>query len=66
MSKTYQKAADRAEPDPSVPGEIAVPEEVIVSMAEIAGGGEGGHAGAGLGTDLQVMAAMFDRDVTKV
>jgi hypothetical protein len=39
VSKTYQKTSRRDEPDPPVPGEIAVPEQVIVSMAEIAGGG---------------------------
>jgi hypothetical protein len=35
VSNTYQKASRRAQPDP-LPGEVAVPEQVIVSMAEIA------------------------------
>ena len=33
MSNTYQKNRRRAQPDP-VPGQAAVPEQVIVSMAE--------------------------------
>ena len=36
MSNTYQKNRRRAQPDP-LAGEVAVPEQVIVSMAEIAG-----------------------------
>jgi hypothetical protein len=36
VSNAYQKTSRRAEPDP-LPGEIAVPEQVVVSMAEIAG-----------------------------
>ena len=35
MSNTYQKNRRRAQPDP-LPAEVAVPEQVIVSMAEIA------------------------------
>jgi hypothetical protein len=35
VSNTYQKNRRRAQPGP-VPGEVAVPEQVIVSMAEIA------------------------------
>ena len=41
MSNTYQKSRRRAEPDP-VPEGIAVPEQVIVSMAEIAGSAKEG------------------------
>ena len=37
MSNTYQKNRRRAQPGP-VAGEVAVPEQVIVSMAEIADG----------------------------
>jgi hypothetical protein len=36
VSSTYQKNSRLAEPDP-LPGEITVPEQVLVSMAEIAG-----------------------------
>jgi hypothetical protein len=35
VSNTYQKDRRRAQPDRQ-PGEVAVPEQVIVSMAEIA------------------------------
>ena len=35
MSNTYQKKSRRAQPDPR-PAEVAVPEQVIVSMGEIA------------------------------
>ena len=35
MSNTYQKNRRRAEADP-LPGEIIVPERVVVSMTEIA------------------------------
>ena len=63
MSNTYQKTSRRAQPDP-LPGEIAVPEQVIVSMAEIAGSAKEGLLALAVGTGLQVMAAMFDEDVT--
>ncbi len=36
VSNTYQKNSRLAEPDP-LPGEITVPEQLLVSMAEIAG-----------------------------
>jgi hypothetical protein len=35
VSNTYQKNRRRAQPDP-MPAQVAVPEQVIVSMAEIA------------------------------
>ena len=35
VSNTYQKKARRGQPE-GPPGEVAVPEQVIVSMAEIA------------------------------
>ena len=66
MSKTYQKTSRRDEPDPPVPGEIAVPEQVIVSMAEIAGAAKEGLLALAVGTGLQVMAAMFDEDVGRL
>ena len=65
MSNTYQKSRRRAGPDP-LPGEIAVPEQVIVSMAEIAGAAKEGLLALAVGTGLQVMAAMFDEDVTRL
>ena len=41
MSNTYQKNSRRAQTDP-LPGEVAVPEQVMVSMAEIAGAAKEG------------------------
>jgi putative transposase len=65
VSNTYQKKSRRAQPDP-MPGEIAVPEQVIVSMAEIAGAVKEGLLALAVGTGLQVMAAMFDEDVAQL
>ena len=65
MSNTYQKKSRRAQPDP-MPAEAAVPEQVIVSMAEIAGAAKEGLLALAVGTGLQVMAAMFDEDVTRL
>jgi transposase-like protein len=66
VSNTYQKNARRAEPGPPMAGEIAVPEQVIVSMAEIAGAAKEGLLALAVGTGLQVMAAMFDEDVVRL
>ena len=63
MSNTYQKNRRRAEPDRQ-PGEITVPEQVVVSMAEIAESAKEGLLALAVGTGMQVMAAMFDEDVT--
>jgi putative transposase len=63
VSNTYQKSRRRAEPDP-LPGEVAVPEQVIVSMAEIAESAREGLLAVAVGTGLQVIAAMFEEDVT--
>ncbi len=63
MSNTYQKPGRRAEPG-SLPGGITVPEQVIVSMAEIAESAKEGLLALAVGTGLQVMAAMFDEDVS--
>src|SRR5260370_27660736 len=63
VSNTYQKRARPAQPDWQ-PGEIAVPEKVIVSMAEIAESAKEGLLAVAVGTSLQVMAAMFGEDVT--
>lgn len=65
MSNTYQKKRRRAQRDP-VPGEIAVPEQVIVSMAEIAESAREGLLALAVGTGLQVMTAMFDQDATRL
>jgi putative transposase len=65
VSNTYQKNRRRAQPDP-VPGEVAVPEQVIVSMAEIAGAAREGLLALAVSTGLQVMTAMFDEDVTRL
>lgn len=65
MSNTYQKNRRRAEPD-LAPGEITVPEQVLVSMAEIAGAAKEGLLALAVGTGLQVMTAMFDEDVTQL
>jgi putative transposase len=63
VSNTYQKNRRRAQLDP-VPGEVAVPEQVIVSMAEIAGAAREGLLALAVSTGLQVMAAMFEENVT--
>jgi transposase-like protein len=65
VSNTYQKNRRRAQPDP-LPGEVAVPEQVIVSMAEIAESAKEGLLALAVSTGLQVMAAMFDEDVTRL
>jgi putative transposase len=62
VSNTYQKDRRRAQPDRQ-PGEIAVPEQVIGSMAGIAESAKEGLLALAVGTGLQVMAAMFDEDV---
>jgi putative transposase len=65
VSNTYQKMSRRAQPDPE-PGEVAIPEQVVVSMTEIAGAAREGLLALAVGTGLQVMAAMFDEDVARV
>src|SRR5690242_10876909 len=49
-----------------MPEEAAVPEQVIVSMAEIAGAAKEGLLALAVGTGLQVMAAMFEEDVARL
>jgi putative transposase len=63
VSKTYQKKHRCVRPG-AVSEQIAVPEQVIVSMAEIAGVAREGLLALAVGTGLQVMAAMFEEDVT--
>ena len=65
MSNTYQKDRRRAQPD-RLPGEVAVPEQVIVSMAEIAESAKEGLLALAVGTGLQVMAAMFAEDAERL
>jgi putative transposase len=65
VSNTYQKTGHRAQPDRQ-PVEIAVPEQVIVSMAEIAESAKEGLLALAVGTGLQVMAAMFGEDAERL
>ena len=65
MSNTYQNNRRRAQAGP-VPGEVAVPDQVILSMAEIAESAREGLLALAVGTGLQVMTAMFDEDVTQL
>ena len=65
MSKTYQKNR-RAGQAAAPAAEVAVPEQVIVSMAEIAESAKEGLLALAVSTGLQVMAAMFDEDVSRL
>jgi putative transposase len=65
VSNTYQKNRRRAQADP-VPAEVAVPDQVIVSMAEIAESAKEGLLALAVGTGLQVMAAMFAGDAARL
>jgi transposase-like protein len=65
VSNTYQNDRRRAQPD-QLPGEVAVPEQVVVSMAEIAESAKEGLPALAVGTGLQVMAAMFGEDAERL
>ena len=65
MSNTYQNEPRHAQPDRLL-GEIAVPEQVVVSMAEIAESAKEGLLALAVGTGLQVMAAMFGEDAERL
>ena len=65
MSNTYQKNRRRAQADPQR-CEVAVPEQVVVSMAEIAGAAKEGLLALAVGVGLQVMAAMFGEDTERL
>jgi putative transposase len=65
VSNTYQKKRCHAQPDP-LPAGVAVPEQVVVSMTEIAESAREGLLALAVGTGLQVMAAMFDEDVARL
>ena len=66
MSNTYQIRHRRAQRDPQPAGEVTVPEQVVVSMTEIAGSVKVGLLALAAGAGLQVMAAMFDEDVGRL
>ena len=63
MSKTYQTTSGAGEPDPHGAGQIAVPEQVIVSLAEIAESAREGLLALSAGVGLQVMYQIMDEDV---
>jgi putative transposase len=63
VSNTYQKTSRRDHREP-LAGEIAVPEQVIVSVAEIAESAKEGLLAVAVGAGLQVMSAMFGEDAT--
>jgi putative transposase len=65
VSNTYQKNRRRAGTGPLL-GEIAVPEQVVVSMAEIAESAKEGLLALAVGTGLQVMTAMFGEDAERL
>ena len=65
MSNTYQKNVRRGHREP-LEGQIAVPEQVAVSMAEIAGSVKEGLLALAVGAGLQVMAAMFAEDAERL
>jgi putative transposase len=65
VSNIYQKDRRRAQYDRQ-PGEIAVPEQVVVSMAEIAESAKEGLLALAVGTGMQVMAAMFAEDAERL
>jgi putative transposase len=62
VSNTYQKNLHRGHSD-APDAQVAVPEQVVVSLAEIAGSVKEGLLALAVGTGLQVMAAMFEEDV---
>ncbi len=65
MSNTYQKNVRRGHREP-LDGQVAVPEQVAVSMAEIAGSVKEGLLALAVGAGLQVMAAMFAEDAERL
>jgi len=65
VSNTYQMDRRRAQPG-LPPGEVAVPGQVVVSMAEIAESAKEGLLALAVSTGLQVMAAMFSEDAERL
>jgi putative transposase len=66
VSKTYQKSGRGGQPASPVPSGITVPEQVVVSMAEIAESAREGLLALAVSTGLQVMTAMFAEDVGRL
>jgi putative transposase len=66
VSKTYQKRGRGGQPASPVPSGITVPEQVVVSMAEIAESAREGLLALAVSTGLQVMTAMFAEDVERL
>ncbi len=63
VSKTYQENSGAGQPTAPESGEIAVPEQVVLSLAEIAASVKESLLTLAVGAGLQVMQAMFDEDV---
>jgi putative transposase len=63
VSKTYQKTTRRDERDPQDAGQIAVPEQVIMSLAGIAESAKEGLLALSAGVGLQVMYQIMNEDV---
>jgi transposase-like protein len=63
VSKTYQKTTGRDEPGPQDAGQIALPGQVIVSLAEIAASAKEGLLALSAGVGLQVMYQIMQEDV---
>jgi hypothetical protein len=59
VSSTYQEDRRRGQSEPRA-GEVAMPEQVVVSMSEIAESAREGLLALEMSTGLQVMAGMFD------
>jgi hypothetical protein len=66
VSKAYQKNDRAGLPATPVGGEVTVPEQVVVSMAEIAESAKEGLLALAVSTGLRVMAAMFEEDVARL
>jgi putative transposase len=63
VSKTYQKKDRRDQSAAPDGAEVVVPEQVIVSLAEIASSVREGLLALSVGVGLQVMASIMDEDV---
>jgi putative transposase len=62
VNKTYQKKMRRA----SDRAEVAAPEQVVLSLAEVITSAKEGLLALAVGTGLRVMQAMFDEDVDRL
>jgi hypothetical protein len=63
VSKNYQKTMRRDEPDPQGAGQMDLPEQVLVSLAEIAESAKDGLLALSGGVGLQVMYQIMEEDV---